>query len=96
VSLYWKNPDVRKYVNVVPTSAITGEGIPDLLQVRLLFPMGPRKTSGITYLHRLTVRKPMSEILEAAEICGLFRAHSTVNSIPLSAVDDKANSDNDG
>jgi hypothetical protein len=25
VSLYWKNPDPRKYVNVVPTSAITGE-----------------------------------------------------------------------
>lgn len=24
VSLYWKNPDPRKFVNVVPTSAITG------------------------------------------------------------------------
>jgi translation initiation factor 5B len=24
--LYWQNPDVRKYVNIVPTSAITGEG----------------------------------------------------------------------
>ncbi|KAI8476355.1 MAG: P-loop containing nucleoside triphosphate hydrolase protein [Monoraphidium minutum] len=33
VSLYWKNPDPRKYVNVVPTSAITGEGISDLLQL---------------------------------------------------------------
>jgi hypothetical protein len=33
VSLYWKNPDPRRYVNVVPTSAITGEGIPDLLQL---------------------------------------------------------------
>jgi len=30
-ALYWDNPDVRTYVNVVPTSAITGEGIPDLL-----------------------------------------------------------------
>ena len=33
VALYWKNPDKRKYVNVVPTSAITGEGIPDMLQL---------------------------------------------------------------
>ena len=33
VALYWKNPDPRSYVNVIPTSAVTGEGIPDLLQV---------------------------------------------------------------
>lgn len=33
VSLYWKNSDPRHFVNVVPTSAITGEGIPDLLQL---------------------------------------------------------------
>ena len=31
VALYWENPDVRTYVNVVPTSAITGEGLPDVL-----------------------------------------------------------------
>ena len=30
-ALYWDNPDVRTFINVVPTSAITGEGIPDLL-----------------------------------------------------------------
>ncbi|KAJ2654946.1 eukaryotic translation initiation factor 5B [Coemansia sp. RSA 1200] len=29
--LYYKNQDFAKYVSLVPTSAITGEGIPDLL-----------------------------------------------------------------
>ncbi len=33
VSLCWQNTDPRKFVNVVPTSAVTGEGIPDLLQL---------------------------------------------------------------
>ena len=29
--LYWKNDDPTHTVSMVPTSAITGEGIPDLL-----------------------------------------------------------------
>lgn len=33
VALYWKNRDPKTFVNIVPTSAITGEGIPDLLQL---------------------------------------------------------------
>ena len=32
-AVYWNNPDVRKFINVVPTSAITGEGIPDLMHL---------------------------------------------------------------
>ncbi|KFG62288.1 putative translation initiation factor IF-2 [Toxoplasma gondii RUB] len=31
--LYWENEDVRKNVSVVPTSAVTGEGVPDLLNL---------------------------------------------------------------
>jgi translation initiation factor 5B len=30
-ALYWENDDVRRAVSIVPTSAITGEGMPDLL-----------------------------------------------------------------
>jgi translation initiation factor 5B len=30
-ALYYENPDPEDYINLVPTSAITGEGIPDLL-----------------------------------------------------------------
>jgi len=33
--LYWENEDFAKYVSVIPTSAITGEGIPDLLYMIL-------------------------------------------------------------
>ena len=33
VALYYENPDSRSFVNVVPTSAITGEGIPDMLHL---------------------------------------------------------------
>uniref|UniRef100_A0A7S3JYZ7 Eukaryotic translation initiation factor 5B n=1 Tax=Aureoumbra lagunensis TaxID=44058 RepID=A0A7S3JYZ7_9STRA len=35
VSLYWENTDPKTYVSIVPTSAITGEGVPDLLRTVL-------------------------------------------------------------
>ncbi|KAF4669181.1 hypothetical protein FOL47_002662 [Perkinsus chesapeaki] len=30
-AIYWENHDVRRDVSIVPTSAVTGEGVPDLL-----------------------------------------------------------------
>ena len=35
VALYWENEDPGNTVSIVPTSAITGEGVPDLLRVVL-------------------------------------------------------------
>lgn len=35
VELYWKNKDYRTYVSLVPTSAITGEGVPDILMLMI-------------------------------------------------------------
>lgn len=29
--VYWENQDIHEYVSFVPTSAITGEGLPDLI-----------------------------------------------------------------
>ena len=36
-ALYWENPDVSSYISLVPTSGITGEGLPDLLGVILKY-----------------------------------------------------------
>lgn len=33
--LYFQNPNMSKYVSIVPTSAVTGEGVPDLLWLLL-------------------------------------------------------------
>jgi len=30
-ALYWENPNPEEYISLVPTSAITGEGLPDLM-----------------------------------------------------------------
>lgn len=29
--LYYRNKDFREYISLIPTSAITGEGVPDIL-----------------------------------------------------------------
>ena len=36
-SLYWENTDTRTYVSLIPTSGVTGEGIPDLMGVILKY-----------------------------------------------------------
>jgi translation initiation factor 5B len=30
-ALYWENDNLDEYLSMVPTSAITGEGLPDLM-----------------------------------------------------------------
>lgn len=34
VALYWENPDPRKFINIVPTSAITGAAPPPCYNLR--------------------------------------------------------------
>lgn len=53
-ALYWENDDVRRTISLVPTSAITGEGMPDLLMLLLSLPQ-----------KLLTDRLMFSPILEA-------------------------------
>ncbi|OAP59068.1 translation initiation factor aIF-2 [Fonsecaea erecta] len=47
--LFYENKDMRRYVSLVPTSAHTGEGIPDLLKL-LVSLTQERMTSSLMYL----------------------------------------------
>lgn len=47
--LYYENKDMRRYVSLVPTSAHTGEGIPDMLKL-LVSLTQERMTSSLMYL----------------------------------------------
>lgn len=47
--LFWANSDVRRTVHLVPTSAITGEGIPDLLAL-LVELTQTRMAASLTYV----------------------------------------------
>ena len=51
-ALYYENPDPDDYINLVPTSAITGEGIPDLLGQLVNIPQ-TKMTQKIKYQHKL-------------------------------------------
>lgn len=51
-ALYWENKDPRQYVSVIPTSAHTGEGIPDLLFNLVKLSQG-MLTQRITYRNEL-------------------------------------------
>lgn len=51
-TLYYKNKDFRKYISIVPTSAITGEGIPDMLMLLIQLTQN-LMTSRLLYLSKL-------------------------------------------
>jgi translation initiation factor 5B len=63
--LYYKNPDVRKYVSLVPTSAVTGEGVPDLLSLLVQLTQD-RLTERLMYLSELE-----ATVLEVKVVEGL-------------------------
>jgi len=61
--LYWENPDPRKFISLVPTSAITGEGMPDLLMmlVSLSQKMLENRLMFIDYLQCTVIEVKMIE-----------------------------------
>ncbi|KAI3648296.1 hypothetical protein MP228_006150 [Amoeboaphelidium protococcarum] len=63
--VFYKNPDVRKFVSLVPTSAITGEGIPDLISLLVQLTQN-RLTERLMYLSSLE-----ATVLEVKVIEGL-------------------------
>ncbi|KAJ5070393.1 intein-containing eukaryotic translation initiation factor 5b precursor [Anaeramoeba ignava] len=63
--LYYNNPNIRKYVSLVPTSAITGEGIPDLLMLLVQITQ-KRMSKTLRYLSEL-----QCTVLEVKIIDGL-------------------------
>ncbi|KAK5273858.1 eukaryotic translation initiation factor 5B [Exophiala xenobiotica] len=63
--LYYENRDMRRYVSLVPTSAHTGEGIPDMLKL-LVSLTQERMTSSLMYLSEVE-----ATILEVKVIEGL-------------------------
>jgi len=63
--LYFKNTNIKEYVSIVPTSAITGEGLPDLLM--LIVQLTQKLMSA-----RLTLTKELQcTVLEVKQIEGL-------------------------
>lgn len=63
--LYWENDDLSHTVSLVPTSAITGEGVPDLL-MNLITLTQDRLTEQLMYSERL-----QCTVLEVKAIDGL-------------------------
>lgn len=65
--IYWKNDDFRGNVSIVPTSAVTGEGIPDLIY---LIAQLTQNYMGLNHL-QLNTRELSCTILEVKAIDGL-------------------------
>lgn len=65
VALYWENPDPKTFVNVIPTSAITGEGIPDLLQLVV------RLTQTFMTERLMYIAETQATVLEVKQLEGL-------------------------
>jgi translation initiation factor 5B len=64
-ALYYENPDPEDYINLVPTSAITGEGLPDLLGMLV-------NISQTTLSHKIKFRPQLqATVMEVKVIEGL-------------------------
>lgn len=66
-TLYYKNKDHKKYVNIIPTSAISGEGIPDMLMLLV------QLTQTLMSQRLLSLAKLQCTVLEVRYLIRLHR-----------------------
>lgn len=84
-ALYWENDNLRKTVSVVPTSAITGEGIPDLLTLIVKLTQGLMAKQIILNKRRVEctvlevkVIEGLGTTIDVILVGGILRADDTI------------------
>ena len=82
--MYWKNEDVDEFVSFVPTSAITGEGLPDLMsylvhqcQTRIPKQLYEKDTFDCTVLE-VKVIEGLGTTIDVVLVNGLLKVSDTI------------------
>ncbi|EER08965.1 translation initiation factor if-2, putative [Perkinsus marinus ATCC 50983] len=73
-AVYWENHDIRRDVSIVPTSAVTGEGVPDLLYLIV-------KLTQTLMAKKITKQPSYSSIKDTDQICVCTLAGPVITTI---------------
>ena len=83
--LYWENQDVEEYVSFVPTSAITGEGLPDLMtylalmcQVRIPHQLYEKNDEFECTVLEVKVIEGLGTTIDVILLNGVLKVHDTI------------------